>query len=153
MAIKTSIYINDRNEQFLGFFRGEGEDKQLSGNIGYALAGYRKLLRLSITSALPKLGHSEWGFILQAYNGHIFTEDDHRVSWRIVSLVADELGIENIMNISDASTKESLEKIASLTQAEEAAVIEVARMFWSNAYKSAEGEDLIETINGIVGLL
>jgi len=153
MALKTSIYLNDANEQFLGFFKSPEGELQASSQIGYFLAGYRRLIKLAIADALPKLGETEWQYILQAYNGHAFSEYDHAAGFRIASLVADDLGIENLFDIKDLEVKSMLEKIAGLTRFEEMAVVEIARMFWARAYVAKEDDTFSDVLKGLVELL
>lgn len=131
MALKTSIYLNDDNEEFLHKFK-RGEELQASSSVSYILAGWRAFIKEGVVLAGDKLLESDWPLVLQVFNGHVFEERDHQRNWRISSLVADDLGVDDFFDIKDLAVKETLQRISSLSPLEEMAVAEAARLFWYN---------------------
>ncbi|MDN0082394.1 hypothetical protein QU487_06455 [Crenobacter sp. SG2305] len=146
MSIKKSVMLADHFIAYAkarGLTRGEDGDVLWSQAVNGAVSSLTRLYDL----LLPDLTEQDWHLILNAFNGHFFTDMDLHVS--IASCIMDDLGVLELSEV-DPKVAESVRKIAKLTVPEQAAVLDMARKFWGASERS--GNSLLEIIQGLRGI-
>lgn len=142
MSLKKSVMLSDETLAFISARTRDTGDTDIKWS--QAVNGAFSELSRLYGQLLPDLSQQEWTLILNAYNGHFFDQNSHRIS--IASCIMDDLGEVSFEDLDD-ETAAAVRRIHGLSQPEQAAVLDMVKKFWGgSATKTGSLLEIIESL-------
>lgn len=145
MGLKKNVQLSDQAVAFIEVRRApsdaDGDRLGWSAGVNQAIGDLSWLLR----ELVPTLNDKTWMVLFDAYAGHFF--DGARITpYRLASDVMDHYGVLSIDEL-EPSISDAVRQLHKLTQPQQHAATEVARLFWvRSGHWSGEITEIVKQI-------
>lgn len=151
LGLKTQRFVELRHD------KRYNQQPRWSNTINNAVEDLSALCAASV----PELSEAAWYEVVSAYNGHFF-DNPICLPLRLASDVADNYGLthERIQLIRQRGDEDemmrtinAIDELSKLSQIEQYAVHQIARLFWHNGDLGSKSASLLDTIYACAMLL
>ncbi len=133
------------SDNSVGFIRAREKDSEEGVKWSRAINESFNILRYLLSQELPNLTQDEWLIILDAHNGVI---TDFHFPIRLASDIMDHYGVISVDDLAD-EIKAVVLKVYKMSQAQQCAILDMVKKYWSYDWSSVKFKNLNEQIEKI----